>query len=323
MSGRLPHFGLFWVTWRQHRMALAGVLALLGGFSIMLAISGLRIHAAYASLGIGSCRPAGSARCGTAVGIFGHEYYTVALLMPRFLEFAPALIGTFVGAPLLARELESGTFRFAWTQGAGRIRWLVTKLSLLGLAVTAAALAFSAVFGWWYGPFEQYIGRMWAGQAFEVAGVVFAARTLLAFMLGALAGAVIGRVVPAMAATLGAWFALVWPSTLLLRPHYQAPLTSRFSMVADDNSIWALSQWWQGPDGRRISDATVRTLTRRLASRNIAPDTWLTSHRYSLWQTYQPASRFWTFQAIESTGLLAVSLLLAAAAIWWARRGAG
>ena len=30
------------------------------------------------------------------------------------------LIGAFAGAPLLARELETGTFRYAWTQGVGR-----------------------------------------------------------------------------------------------------------------------------------------------------------------------------------------------------------
>jgi hypothetical protein len=40
------------------------------------------------------------------------------------LMFAvPVLLGAFSGAPLLSRELESGTFRFAWTQGAGRTRW--------------------------------------------------------------------------------------------------------------------------------------------------------------------------------------------------------
>ena len=29
----------------------------------------------------------------------------------------PGLLGVFVGAPVVARELESGTYRFAWTQG--------------------------------------------------------------------------------------------------------------------------------------------------------------------------------------------------------------
>ena len=44
------------------------------------------------------------------------------------LQAVPALIGAFVGAPVLARELESGTSRFAWTQGFGRWRWTLAKL---------------------------------------------------------------------------------------------------------------------------------------------------------------------------------------------------
>jgi ABC-type transport system involved in multi-copper enzyme maturation permease subunit len=34
--------------------------------------------------------------------------------------FVPAVIGVFVGAPLIAHELESGTFRLAWTHGRSR-----------------------------------------------------------------------------------------------------------------------------------------------------------------------------------------------------------
>jgi len=39
----------------------------------------------------------------------------------------------FIGAPLLAREFEHGTFRLAWTQGISRRRWLLSKTLLLTL----------------------------------------------------------------------------------------------------------------------------------------------------------------------------------------------
>jgi len=48
----------------------------------------------------------------------------------------------------------------------------------------------------------------------------------------------------------------------------------------------------------------------------------LSQHHYVFWQSYQPSSRFWPFQAIEGTGLLVLSLLFAVAAIWWVRRRA-
>jgi hypothetical protein len=38
----------------------------------------------------------------------------------------PALIGMFWGAPLVAREFETGTYRLAWTQGVTRTRWLAS-----------------------------------------------------------------------------------------------------------------------------------------------------------------------------------------------------
>jgi hypothetical protein len=61
------------------------------------------------------------------------------------LQAVPALIGVFVGGPLLARELETGTSRFAWTQGCGRLRWTISKLLPLAALVTAGAIAVSLV----------------------------------------------------------------------------------------------------------------------------------------------------------------------------------
>lgn len=61
-------------------------------------------------------------------------------------------IGASAGAPVLARELETGTFRFAWTQGIGRSRWAIAKLVLLAAAAPAAAGAFSVPFSWYLRP---------------------------------------------------------------------------------------------------------------------------------------------------------------------------
>ena len=38
-------------------------------------------------------------------------------------------------AAVLARELETGTFRYAWTQGFGRRRWALAKLVLLAVVL--------------------------------------------------------------------------------------------------------------------------------------------------------------------------------------------
>jgi ABC-type transport system involved in multi-copper enzyme maturation permease subunit len=69
--------------------------------------------------------------------------YSSLQLLGTVLIGVPAAIGAFWGAPLLARELELGTHRLAWTQGVTRGRWLGTKLVVLAAAaiVVTAALA--------------------------------------------------------------------------------------------------------------------------------------------------------------------------------------
>jgi hypothetical protein len=42
------------------------------------------------------------------------------------------------GAPLVARELEAGTFRLTWNQSITRTRWLAVKLTLTGAAASRA-----------------------------------------------------------------------------------------------------------------------------------------------------------------------------------------
>ena len=60
----------------------------------------------------------------------------------------------FWGAPLVARELETGTFRLAWTQSVTRTRWLAVKLALVGLASMAVAGLLSLILTWWSSPID-------------------------------------------------------------------------------------------------------------------------------------------------------------------------
>src|SRR5204862_3182792 len=101
-----------------------------------------RAEAAY-------CHPAGSLGC--AINFTG-RYGETAIIVSIALQAVPALIGAFIGAPVLARELETGTFRYARTQGIGRLRWTVGKLVRLAVAAAAAAGAFTVLFAWYNQP---------------------------------------------------------------------------------------------------------------------------------------------------------------------------
>ncbi len=211
-----------WVTWRQHRIALGGVALFLGALALWLWITGLQLHRAYAAAI--ACHPAGSTACGELIFNFDA---TGGMLKGGFvLQPVPALIGAFVGPLVLARELETGTFRYAWTQGFGRWRWALAKLVILGVAVVAIAGAFSVLVSWYYEPYLA-TGKLYSPSSpllhwlFDLRGVAFAAWTLAAFAIGAFAGMLIRRVVPAIVATLAGYTVLAVVVGDVLRAEYQ------------------------------------------------------------------------------------------------------
>src|SRR5689334_3151653 len=115
-----------WLTWRQLRLPVAVVYALVGAACVWLALTGPEL--------------ARLAR--TSDDLFGALTSTDRLLFNggiAVLALAPALLGVFWGAPLVARELESGTYRLDWNQSATRGRWLATKL-VVTVAATAVAV---------------------------------------------------------------------------------------------------------------------------------------------------------------------------------------
>lgn len=332
------------VTWRQHRLALAGVAVLLSALAVWLWNMGTPLHQAYAAAV--ACHPAISPACQNLAGIFNASATNHGMGSKGpggvLLQLLPALIGAFTGAPLLARELETGTFRYAWTQGFGRWRWALAKLVLLAVALAAATSAFGMLVSWYYQPEYGQYGT--ADQAlglyrdsplvtlFSLREITFPAWTLAAFTIGALAGMLIRRAVPAIAATLAAYAALAVATAGLLREHYLTPLLTMSPTVPGTSTAWIISQWWT-KDGRfAFAGNPPMNLLNQYCSAPPAGQSkpavfgtfaqCLAQHGYTQWTSYQPATRFWPFQWIESGWLLALSALLIAATIWLVHRRA-
>jgi ABC-type transport system involved in multi-copper enzyme maturation permease subunit len=274
------------------------------------------------------CHPAGSLGC--AINFTG-RYGETAILVSIALQAVPALIGVFIGAPVLARELETGTFRYAWTQGIGRLRWTVGKLVPLAVAVTATAGAFTVLSAWYNQPWVAagYV-TPFSARVFDLLGIAFAAWTLAAFAIGALAGMLIRRAVPAIAATLAAYAGLAFATGLWLREHYITPLVTHSTNLP--GPAWIIGHWYTGRNGKPLSQAAISQILQAYhpATSKIGPNTfqtlnaagYLTQHGYTFWVSYQPGSRFWPFQWIEGGWLLALSVLLVATTVWLVRRRA-
>src|SRR5262249_24464833 len=110
---------MIWLTWQQNRFTvLVGglVLVLLVPFLIMtwLEVS-QRGRAAL------ECPPP------TPTTICLRGFAPLVRESPALpvLASLPLLLGAFIGAPLVSRELEQGTYLLAWTQGVPRRRWLL------------------------------------------------------------------------------------------------------------------------------------------------------------------------------------------------------
>jgi ABC-type transport system involved in multi-copper enzyme maturation permease subunit len=325
---------LAWVTQRQRRGVVIGTSILLGVFAVYLLIMAIIQNNAYAA--VTACHPAAALKCQSLAQAFRSDYWgggagsviqsggaqTVSSLM-----FAlPVLLGAFVGAPALAREFESGTFRFAWTQGAGRTRWAVSTVVLPAAVLTAAAGAFTALFYWYFRPFlaDGQVSEM-LPLAFALLGVAFAAWTLFAFALSAFLGTLFRKTLPAIAVTLVVFIAAAIGTATAIRPHYMTPVTVQ-GWNGSAGAGWVISSYAKSPTGQVLSQGDMNSIVAHLPasvqnsqSPNAFTD-WLTQHGYTLWQTVQPDSRFWQFQLIEGGWLLAVSVLLIGATVWIVRR---
>jgi hypothetical protein len=318
--------GLSWVTWRQYRAALLFTAAVFGGLAVYLLLSGWSMHRDFSKLGLTSCGSLTGAGCQVPLTIFDQRYQSVAMYLPRFLEFLPALLGAFLGAPLVARELESGTYRFAWTQGRNRVQWLISRLVIIAVVLTGLGLGFSLLFGWWFQPWNPIMGRLGAGQAYEISGVVFAARILFGFCLGAALGALIRRTVPAMLATIAVWLAVTWPSVVFLRPLIEKPVSVPSSSNALADNGWAISNWYQNSAGHHLTSNRMYQLL--IQARHVGVTTgdafqsFLARLGWTQWSSYQPNGRFWHFQVIEGAAYLILAMVLAAVAVKWVSRRA-
>ncbi len=287
----------------------------------------------------------------------------------------PALIGMFWGAPLIAHELETGTFRLAWTQSVSRLRWLGVKLGLVGLASFVAAGLISLMVTWWFAPIDMVGQDRFGAGNFGVHGFVPGGYAVFAFALGAAAGLLIRRTLPAMAVTLGGFIAVRVAVTNWLRPHYMSPV-SMTEKLTQSNTGFQLNgpigvpgtasvvanppdlpnAWVQGASivngaGQSPSSALIKHDCPGLVS-GVGPApgplkggggggpfsahasvgrastqsqqaftqcfTTL-SHKYHELVSYQPASRFWTFQAIETVLFVVLAVVLAGGCAWWVR----
>ena len=215
----------------QFRVQAITVAVTLAAYTILLAATGPQLASMYAADGLDGCH---GATCANLANYFtgslvSSPYEVLWLLSLGIILLVPAVIGLFWGAPLIARELETGTAAVAWNQSVTRARWLAVKLAVGALAAMAVTEALCLMQAWWAAPISQAVaaGGSAGGLAqsrftqlnFDTHGATPLGYAVFAFVLGVTAGALIRRTVPAMAVTLAVFAALQVVMPLWVRPN--------------------------------------------------------------------------------------------------------
>jgi hypothetical protein len=210
------------LAWRQFRVPFSIAVAGLAVVAIVLGVTGPGLAHLYATT-VANCRSHDD--CQAAVTTLDSHDHVLQVIVQALPLVIPVLIGMFWGAPLAARELESGTFRLAWTQGRTRWQWLVGKLVVVGLSSVVAMGLLSAMTTWWWSPINKANPNRFSPGLFGIFGLAPVGYAVFALAVGLLAGVVLRRTLPALATTLVAFIAARVVVSFWVRPHFASPVS--------------------------------------------------------------------------------------------------
>jgi hypothetical protein len=333
-------------AWLQFRGQVGVALAALFAVALSLVVTGPHLASLYAASAITGCHG------GTCASAANNFLSRLAVISPYPVMYelgiglilaAPAVIGVFWGAPLIARELENRTFALAWTQSITRTRWLVVKLALTGLAAMAVTEVLSLIYAWWADPIAKAIGLGGSAAVFSsgrLSLVIFASSGItplgyaaFGLALGTATGALIRRAVPAMAVTLAIFAAAQVAMPLWVRPHLipadrtvaSGPSFVETAAVSLGNltatqvpgqpGAWIIASGAINMAGQPVSTVPVPCVPPPPA-KPPNPGQCMASRGIREAITYQPVSRYWPLQWIETGIFLTIALALAGFCFW-------
>jgi hypothetical protein len=328
---------VIWLTWRQHRVAVATGLGIALAVAAYLVVQGMHAREIAAHLEPDLCVDLTTNTCPQQwYGQLG-QLYRSRLSQALAITAVPALAGALWGAPLVARELETGTNRFAWAQSITRHRWLLVKVAGLVVAMAGVTTILGLAYRWYTRPASvlTYVtDHVFGFNDFDVAGIALVSYGIAALMIGVAAGTFTRKVVPAILLTLLVFTGIRVGVGVWLRPHYMEPVRIEASELRGlrHRPLWILSTETVTGDGRvvgRHGSPDYYELTAQACEEAGLPPNAngsgaspecagrLGFHDIS---TYHPEDRFRRFQVTEAAIFLALSAGLLGASVWWVRR---
>jgi hypothetical protein len=317
---------VIWLSWRQQRtetLITAGLLTLLAAAFVPM---GIHLSDLFVQQDLARCIGKETAACHEAIATFGDHSGILRTLTSGWINLLPGLVGVALAAPLLL-DLEHGTIRLAWTQSVTRNRWIASKLGVTVGTAVAAAGAFSLLFTWYERPLDRIYGPF---DSFDVKGTVPFGYVLFALGLAVALGVVWRRSAPALVVAFAAYVAVRVFFDSWVRQRLLAPLSATWGPPSPGPRLdraWIL---FEGPSDRHgrlfTGNSDVLQACSRMVGKGVKglDPQCLRSHGAGYnHAVFQPASRFWEFQGIETALFAGVAIvLLAFSASWLLRRSA-
>jgi hypothetical protein len=251
--------------------------------------------------------PPGTGSCGPQV----QEFFAVdnAQAAPVLLATAllPWIAGLMLGVPAVGRELEGRTGSVAWSLAGSRLKWLAVRVvpiaaTLVGaLAIVAAAAdALLAARQPWVTPGQSFLEPV-------AHGVLLVERGIVAYLIGLLVGAVMGRVLPALIVT-GLVLALLFVGGEVLRGSWLQSQARTFATTEaptplDTPGAAVFGSASRASDGTILSDEDALAM----APDGVDPSEWLAANFENVYLLV-PGSKYPEWVQLESVGLTAVAL---------------
>lgn len=338
-------------AWLQSRAQGLFAIAGLALVALCLLLTGPGLAHLYDTM-IAPCAAQGCA--GTTTSAFLRTHNDLGNWLHILVLVVPGILGVFWGAPLVARELETGTYRLAWTQGVMRTRWLAVKLAVILAASMAVAGLLSLMATWWNRPLDRVAAD--AFSRFDARDIVPIGYAAFGLALGVAAGMLMRRTLPAMATVAAVFTATRVGMTHWVRPHLLSPSSL---VTALDPQSTGFGRINSGPDtlqpagprlpnawivSNRIVDGVGRALTPdvvsstcpRLNVDQVAPPVGGGTRtkapaavesalqdcvskigaKYHVLTSYHPANSYWAFQWYELAIYLAGTAALAVVCLW-------
>jgi hypothetical protein len=350
---------MIWLTWRQFRSAAAMMAAALAALAAILALTGPGLADDYSTGIAGCASGTGGCgeflqqffhdNHGAFLGVTA-----VALVVPALigLFWGAPLVARELEASTHRLVWNQSVTRTRWLAVKLCLVGLaaMTAAGLASLAVSwwAGPVDKSAA-----GDFPRM-----APLVFDARGIVPIGYAAFAFVLGVAVGMLLRRTLAAMAVALAVFVVVQVAMPVLVRPHLVAPVhasiaisvsnldsimiasrgTGRLTLQAPDTSniagrfagAWILSSQTVDPAGHAIDNIPVAQVQACRPPASPPPQArpgegltaclaQVTRLGYRQHVTYQPASRFWTFQAYETAIFVGLALVLSGFCFWWLR----